>query len=122
MEENDCHFNPHSERPRFCRKQVISRVELQNKGARELCSTRGPGGSRQDAVTSGSSGKSKVNKGTRIECQIILSFISNKDKRPSQPHQSLKESHAKPPWDMGLGVGGDLSDFQNVKLCSVSSI
>lgn len=71
--------------------------------------------------TRGSSGKSKVNKGTRIECQIILSFISNKDKRPSQPHQPLKESHAKPPWDMGLGVGGDLSDFQNVKLCSVSS-
>lgn len=112
MEENGCHFNPHdSERSWFCilfshaGNRLFLGWNYRTKDACQLCSTRGWGGSRQDAVTSGSSGKSRVKKGTRIERQVSLSFISNKDKRPSQPHQPLKEPHAKPPRDMGLGVG-----------------
>lgn len=103
------------------RKQVISGMELQ-KSACERCSAREWGGSRQDAIKNGSSGKSKVKKETRIECQIILGFPSNKDKMPSPLHQPLKELDAKPSWDMGLGMGSDPLHFENMKLYSVASI
>lgn len=69
------------------------------------------GGSRQDVIMNGCSGKGKVKKGTRIECQVILGFISNKNKVPSPLHQSLKELHAKSSWDLDLGVGSDPLDF-----------
>lgn len=64
----------------------------------------------------GSSGKGKVKKETRIERQIILGFISNKDKMPSPLHQPLKELGAKPSRDMGLGMGSDPFTLQEYEI------
>lgn len=94
------------------RRVPVNSAQLGSKGA----------GSRQDAIKNGSSGKSKVKKETRIECQIILGFTSNKDKMPSPLHQPLKELDAKPSWDMGLGMDSDPLHFENMKLHSVASM
>lgn len=97
------------------RKQVISGMELQ-KSACEWCSAWEWGGSRQGAIMNGSSGKGKVKKETRIERQIILGFISNKDKMPSPLHQPLKELGAKPSQEMGLGMGSDPFTLQEYEI------